>query len=102
MGQTVDPVIELVRQASAAHGFILRTLLFGSRARGDARENSDYDFAFELKADADPQAWARFCDELRENNPRLNSLDLLRWDQTGAIYRERIKKEGKVIYEQSK
>jgi len=51
----VDPVLNRFRAAlDALYGDRLeRVVLFGSRARGDAREDSDYDVAVFLKGLAD-------------------------------------------------
>ncbi|MDD9954335.1 MAG: nucleotidyltransferase domain-containing protein [Candidatus Woesearchaeota archaeon] len=38
-------IITTVREAVAKHILVDRVYLFGSRARGDAHEDSDYDFA---------------------------------------------------------
>ena len=52
MDQTGDPILVRFRAALAdAYGErIERVVLFGSRARGDARPDSDYDVAVFLKA----------------------------------------------------
>ena len=51
MAETDDPVLTRFRAAlDAAYGDrIERVVLFGSRARGDARPDSDYDVAIFLK-----------------------------------------------------
>lgn len=51
----VDPILRRFRAAlDALYGDrIERVVLFGSRARGDAREDSDYDVAVFLKSLAD-------------------------------------------------
>ncbi len=51
MAATVDPVLTRFRAAlDAAYGDrIERVVLFGSRARGDARADSDYDVAVFLR-----------------------------------------------------
>ena len=51
MAATVDPVLTRFRAAlDAAYGArIERVVLFGSRARGDARPDSDYDVAVFLR-----------------------------------------------------
>lgn len=62
-----DSVLSRVRDALAAlYGDnIDRIVLYGSRARGDAREDSDYDVAVFLKALADKPAERRRLGELR-------------------------------------
>ena len=77
MATTVDPVMTRFRAAlDAAYGArIERVVLFGSRARGDQRPDSDYDVAVFLKD------YRKFGDELTA----LVDIgtDLL-WD-TGAV-----------------
>jgi predicted nucleotidyltransferase len=50
-GITIDPILRSFREAlSELYGPVLdRVVLFGSRARGEAREDSDYDVAVFLK-----------------------------------------------------
>lgn len=72
-----DPVLRRFRDAVAAlYGARLeRIVLFGSRARGDARADSDYDVAVFLR---DPLDWW-------EEVQRLNRIgDSVLWD-TGAV-----------------
>jgi uncharacterized protein len=61
----IDPVLQSFRQALAElYGPALdRVVLFGSRARGDAKADSDYDAAVFLKDMDDRRAeWNRLAD----------------------------------------
>jgi predicted nucleotidyltransferase len=75
--RTVDPVLTRVRAALADiyGGRLARVVLFGSRARGEARPDSDYDVAVFLNDLPDPWAERRRLADLR--------VDLL--DATGAF-----------------
>jgi predicted nucleotidyltransferase len=76
MGMT-DPVQDAVREivSAAKRSLVLkRAILFGSRARADARPESDIDIAFEHESsDAE---WAAFVNEMSDSAPTLLSLDL--------------------------
>jgi predicted nucleotidyltransferase len=75
---TDDPVLTRFRQAlDAMYGNqIDRVVLFGSRARGDARADSDYDVAGFLKSL--PDRWAEL--------DRLAALRVDMIDDTGAFF----------------
>lgn len=73
-----------------------RIVLFGSRARGDNRENSDFDFAFFL-ADHEEQ-WSRFLLDIEEEPQTLYKVDLVKWDQLDSSYHASIRKEGVMVY----
>ena len=75
---TDDPILTRVRDAlTAMYGDnIDRIVLFGSRARGDAREDSDYDVAVFLK-DL-PDRW--------EEMGRLADLRVDLIDETGLFF----------------
>lgn len=75
--QTDDPVLVRFRQAlNEAYGNrIERVVLFGSRARGDARPTSDYDVAVFIK---DPG-------ELWDELGRLAHITTMILDDTGAV-----------------
>ncbi|MSO99719.1 MAG: nucleotidyltransferase domain-containing protein [Acetobacteraceae bacterium] len=75
---TDDPILKRFRTAlDAMYGDeIDRVVLFGSRARGDAREDSDYDVAVFLKTL--PDRWREF--------DRLAELRVDFLDDTGAFF----------------
>ena len=98
----MDKVIELVKQACQKTKFIQKAWLFGSRAFEKSTDKSDYDFAFETKVnEVGPGDWGLFCSSLREKNPTLNTLDLVRFDEISEEFKSKIKAEGRVIYEQT-
>lgn len=92
-----DAVLEFILSNSKKESAVSKIWLFGSRGKGNFTETSDYDLAFVwLKDDL---AWGGFATDLREKNPSLNSLDLVRIDQISSEFKNRILSEGTVIYE---
>ncbi|HEY8271663.1 MAG TPA: nucleotidyltransferase domain-containing protein [Pseudobdellovibrionaceae bacterium] len=73
-----------------------QVVLFGSRARGDHREKSDFDIA--MKGSIAPEAWTQLQVELDEKALSLYSVDLVLYQDLGEDYRKNIQVEGKVIY----
>jgi uncharacterized protein len=72
-------------------------ILFGSRARGNHRENSDFDIA--VKASSIPAAaWTRLQIALEEEPITLFQVDLVDIRQLNDDYRKRISSEGKTLY----
>jgi predicted nucleotidyltransferase len=95
----VDPILGVVQRIVRAAERSLkleRVFLFGSRARADARPDSDIDLAFE-HASLDTQ-WADFVNEMNEQAPTLLSLDLVDLARVDAQLRARIRREGRVVY----
>jgi predicted nucleotidyltransferase len=70
--------------------------IYGSRARGDARENSDFDLAFQIQ---DPLNWSKFVVDIAEDPPSLFRYDLVDFDRTDESLKNAILKEGVLIYE---
>ena len=72
-------------------------ILFGSRARGDHRDNSEFDLA--IKATSIPRSvWTRLLLALEEEPITLYRVDLVDFNQLNDDYRKRISTEGKLIY----
>lgn len=73
-----------------------RVWIFGSRARGDARENSDFDLAFEMEND---KHWSQFVNDIHEDPPSLHKYDLINFRNIDTPLRDSVLKDGIIIYE---
>ncbi|MCX6634477.1 MAG: nucleotidyltransferase domain-containing protein [Acidobacteria bacterium] len=74
-------------------GLPARIVLFGSRARGDARRGSDIDIALEAAAPLPIELLAEIRDALEDSRvlPRVDVVDLMR---ASAELRRRVREEG--------
>lgn len=97
MADTSSPLDRLVSKL-AAQPRVRRIWLFGSRARGDARERSDIDIAIEAP-DADRREWLEMCCLVEEEAETLLPIDVLRLDDVPERFRERVRAEGRVLFE---
>jgi predicted nucleotidyltransferase len=91
---------EAVRQLVARLGAepcVRRVILFGSRARGDAQPRSDVDLAIEAPG-ASVHEWLRLAD-MAEDVDTLLRIDLVRLEEAPPELRERIRTEGRALYE---
>ena len=79
---------------------VKKIILFGSRARGTAKERSDYDFAFKLEPTSDKsRKWVLFCGFVDEQAPTLLNIDTVDLSSSLPLeLREEIEQEGRVIY----
>ncbi len=84
----------------AAEPRVRRIILFGSRARGDARPGSDVDLAVEGEHLA-PETLAAMQTRIEESTiPYL--VDLVPLDENlDPRLRERIEREGRILYERN-
>lgn len=98
MMESTKSVIELIRKASQSFLSIKKVYVFGSHARNTASNVSDYDIGVEWKQ-MKGELWGAFAQALRESNPTLNSLDIVRMDECSDELKERILSEGRAIYE---
>ena len=94
----IDPVVKFFVGLAKKHFKQCKIILFGSRARGDNKEKSDYDFAVDDKGIA-IKKWALFSLEVQEKAPTLKEIEIVRLSQVDKALKNRILKEGKIIYE---
>ena len=78
-----------------------QVILFGSRARGDHRPNSDFDLACKFK-NKDASAWTRFLVFSEDEALTLFQVDVVDYDEVRDEYKKNIDREGQVIYERSR
>ncbi len=74
-----------------------RITLFGSRARGNHRENSDFDLCIAGRKCSDGD-WARLLVEIQEGELTLLPVDLVEYEKLNPNYRSAIDREGKVLF----
>lgn len=86
-------LFEFILQIAKKHWKDSQILLFGSRARGDAKPTSDYDFAV-IAPNATHQEWALFDLEIKEQAPTLLPIDLVWVNQIDEAFKSRILGEG--------
>ncbi len=77
-----------------------KVFLFGSRARGTQRENSDFDIAVVQKKCSE-EDWTHVLVHLSTEPLTLHKVDLVEYETLAQDYKENIKKEGKALYEAS-
>ncbi len=75
-----------------------RIWIYGSRARGDERELSDYDLAFDVP-ERNAAKWPGFSIEAQDEAETLHKLDLVLFSNSKGELHETILKEGILLYE---
>ena len=73
-------------------------VLFGSRARGNHRENSDFDIAFKKK-NLTSSAWNDFLVTADDEPITLYKVDLVHYENMDENYKSNINQEGLILYE---
>jgi predicted nucleotidyltransferase len=74
-----------------------KIILFGSRARGDFRPNSDFDLCL-VDALVDPTIRAKARITSEEEPLTLHKIDLVFYDEVSEEFRRNIDREGIAIY----
>ncbi len=82
----------------AAQPRVQRIWLFGSRARGDARDRSDIDLAIEAPH-ANRREWLDVCRLVEEEAETLLPIDVIRVEEAPDRLREQVRAEGRVLFE---
>jgi nucleotidyltransferase substrate binding protein (TIGR01987 family) len=96
-----DPkIISAVRDIILKHASPTRIYLFGSRVTGDAKTESDYDFAFDA-----PESDAGALQSMRDDVDQLHTLyriDVANIARADSRFANRVKDTGLVIYSATK
>src|SRR5688572_10619751 len=103
-----QPSVEQIAQRIVTAFDPLRIVLFGSRARGDARLDSDVDILVEMSSDLSPAERIRAVDRLF--TPRTWPLDIVVFTPDEAATQRAsqnslvgiAEREGRVLYERSR
>ena len=92
-----ENLINAMRERFAEYPSIKKAVLFGSRARGDNTERSDYDVA--VYGDLDESECALLRCDFDEELPTLHKIDLVfMCRRQPSKFVENIEKEGIVFY----
>ena len=75
-----------------------RIFLFGSRARGDAEQTSDFDFAIDAGSKIPLDAIARIEDEIEELRT-LKSIDIVDLNRVNPAFKTIILKTGVILHD---
>jgi uncharacterized protein len=94
----IPNVLETLVNSFSAFDEVKSVILFGSRAYGDADPRSDVDLAISAPR-MNLRRWLNMK-LLAEEAPTLLSITLVRLEDSPSELRERVMKEGIVLYEQ--
>ena len=96
-----DRFLVIVQGVAKKYSWIRRITLFGSRARGDHLERSDYDLAFDTDA-IERTEWITFKLAFDDKAPTLHGYDLI-WmaDVRDDALRAEIQRTGRTVYERN-
>ena len=92
--EIVERVVEIVKK----HLPRCRLYLFGSRARGKAKERSDFDFAVECEDKIPFSKMFKITEEVEEL-PTLKSFDFVDLKIISPDFARTVKKEGILLYD---
>jgi len=95
-GYTVKEISEIVSPIASRYN-IKRMWLFGSRARGDNKPSSDYDFCIEADRDMSLFDVGAFFSDVKD--ALSAEIDLVCEDSLDGTFAEAVSREGKIVYE---
>lgn len=93
----LDKTLNYVISAAIQQLSPKRILLYGSRARGDAREQSDYDIAMDCPTINEP-TWSKFVLNLADCAPTLHHMDVVCLQKISKSLYDEIVKTGVILY----
>lgn len=88
----LDQIVNLITDTIVCDSIVL----FGSRARGDFNDRSDYDIAVKGISEL---GYAKALDAIENNQITLLKIDFLRYDDLPESYKNSVDQEGVVLYE---
>ena len=91
-----NKIIELLTRQISGFSEVKKLILYGSRARGDHKFNSDIDLA--VKGDIDEENWT-LIRHMIDAAPTLLKIDIVRPGKVDGALRKNIEREGKTLYE---
>ena len=92
----IDEIRELVAPIARKHG-VERMYLFGSRARGDNKEDSDYDFCISPGAISDLIELSCFLCDLKETLGR--DVDYIYEGSMSKSFAEEVLRDRRLVFE---
>ena len=95
---TLDNIRELVSPVLSKHG-VIRAMIFGSYARGDATSFSDVDIVIDSEGSLSGMAFFIASDEISKALPMPSDIYEKREIREGSALHDRIRKEGVILYE---
>lgn len=91
--QALEQIKEMSERIFKQRG--ARVILFGSRANGSFRRNSDIDIVLQNVSRYEK---ALFTDSVEHSNI-IYTVDVSLWEDLPELFRQQIEKEGKIIWE---
>lgn len=95
------PFLQKIIKKAIDNLSVRQVWIYGSRARNDHREKSDFDLSF-LIPKIKQKNWTLFYIEVLEEADTLHALDLVNFLEISKKLQDRILKEGVLLYESKK
>jgi predicted nucleotidyltransferase len=96
--RTQPEIVNTIAERIGRCSHVEKVVLFGSRARGEARERSDVDIAV-IGPEITLEEWNSLQDYVQQEAETLLSIDLVRFETAHAALKDSIVKEGITLYE---
>lgn len=94
---SIDELKEVIAPIAEKHG-VERIYLFGSVARGDGGDESDYDFCVDLGKIRDLFEFSEFFQDIRQAVGR--DIDVIETKSAGEEFLKIVRSEGVIVYEE--